>query len=566
MKYSADRGLWLRVLRLLALDRTRLAASICVVLAMVASGMVGPVLLKQVVDVALPRHDVALLSELCSAMLIAAVLSSVFTVLMAWLNQTIGQNLVHKLRTDIFRSTQRMPLHHFTTHSVSDVQTRVSSDIDGISNVVTFAAQGMLGSAAILVTSAVIMLMMSWPIALVSLTLALALNILNNRYARKRRRLTHTQQRNMTSMVQFVGEHLSFSGVLLGRTLGRETWQAEQFEGMSRQTADVVVQERLAGRSALATISMTLALLPILAYWAAGTVLDGVSLGSVIVIAALQTQISSPLQQLMQLWAEVQGSRAFFERIFEVLDEVRTLPYDEVGATFAKPAESVTAIRLEDVQFSYPGHTEKALDSVTLDIPVGRRVFVTGESGSGKSTMALLLAGLITPQEGSVSVFLDSGRRIDDIRAAVTLVPQESTLFNLSIRENLAFGNPACSAQDMIEALHTVELGPLLARLPDGLDSIVGDRGAKVSGGERQRLAVARSLLADYPVMVFDEFSSGLDEATSEAVFVSLLRRITGKTLIVVTHRLPTLHEGDVVVTMDQGRVITPAHEGVSSG
>ncbi|MFF3335157.1 ABC transporter ATP-binding protein [Streptomyces sp. NPDC002888] len=555
MTHPGGRVLWLRVLRLLALDRVRLTVSFFVVLSSVALTMTSTVLLKGVVDVALPQHDVRLLSMLCSLMLLAVVLSSLCMVVTARLNHTIGQGLVHRLRRDIFRSTQRMPLEHFTRHSVSDVQTRIANDVEGVSNVLTFAAQGMVASAAALITSAVIMLIMSWPIALVSLSVAVALNILNNRYARKRRRLTHAQQGKASDMVHFIGEHLSLSGVLLGRTLSREHWQFERFDGMSREAADTAIQERLAGRTALATISMTLAVLPILAYWAAGTALHGISLGAVIVITALQAQISMPIQQLMQLSADVQSSRALFERIFELIDLPDSLPRRDKHVVDAREREAVTEIRFVDAEFSYGERIGKVLDSVNLTLPAGRRVFVTGESGSGKSTLALMLAGLIIPQAGSVSACLASGRTAEDMRAVATLVPQEPTLFNLSIRENLAFGDPSCTPERMTAVLRTVELDGLLTRLPDGLDTVVGDRGATVSGGERQRMAVARALLADYPVLVFDEFSSGLDDATSEAVFEGLLQRIEGKTLIVVAHRLPTLRDGDIVLTMSSGKV-----------
>lgn len=555
MTHQGGAGPWVRVLKLLALDRVRLFTSFLVVLSSVALTMTSTVLLKRVVDVALPRHDTRLLSILCSVMLLAVVLTSLCMVVTARLNHTIGQSLVHRLRRDIFRATQRMPMEHFSTHSVSDVQTRIANDVEGISNVVTFAAQGMVASAAALVTSAVIMLILSWPIAVVSLSVAAALNILNNRYAQKRRRLTHAQQGKASDMVHFIGEHLSLSGVLLGRTLGRERWQLERFEGMSREAADTAIQERLAGRTALATISMTLAVLPILAYWAAGTALHGISLGAVIVITALQAQISMPIQQLMQLSADVQSSRALFERIFQLIDLPDSLPRQEKYAVDAREREAVTDIRVVDAGFGYGGRAGKVLDSINLTLPAGSRVFVTGESGSGKSTLALMLAGLITPAAGSVSARLASGRTVEDMRAVATLVPQEPTLFNLSIRENLAFGDPSCTPERMTSVLRTVELDRLLTRLPDGLDTVVGDRGAKVSGGERQRIAVARALLADYPILVFDEFSSGLDDATSEAVFEGLLQRIEGKTLIVVAHRLPTLREGDIILTMHAGRV-----------
>jgi len=569
MSRSDRDGLWLRVMKLLAVDRVRLAFSFGVVLSTVVLSMVSTVLLKRVVDVALPRHDVALLSLLCSVMLAAGLLGAVCTVLMARLNHTMGQNLVHRLRSDIFRATQRMPLEHFTSSSVSDVQVRIANDIDGISNVVTFAAQGLVASAVALVTSAVIMIIMSWPIALVSLSVALCLNILNNRFAQKRRRLTHKQQAKISDMVHFVGEHLTLSGVTLGRTMDRERWQSERFDTLSREAADCVVEERLAGRTSTATISMTLAILPVLAYWAAGTILDGVSLGSVIVITALQARISTPIQQLMLLSAEVQASRALFERIFTTIDQPSSLPRRTERGADAKEQEPIAKICVSGAEFSYRDSHRKALKAIDLVLPAGRRIFVTGESGSGKSTLALVLAGLITPQSGSVCARTASGRAVHDMRAVATLVPQESVLFNLSIRENLSFGDPACTPEQMMSVLRTVGLDRLLARLPEGLHTVVGEHGAKVSGGERQRLAVARSLVADYPVMVFDEFTSGLDKETSEAIFEELLQRIKDRTVIVVTHRLPSLHEGDIVVTMHEGTVVdvtpSPHHEAAGS-
>ncbi len=556
MTDSRGRHVWLRVLSLLLQDRGRLTASFTVVLSSVALSMLSTVLLKRVVDVALPQRDAHMLSTLCAVMIAAVGLASLCTVLMARLNHTIGQRLVHGLRVEMFRSTQKMRLDHFTTESVSTVQTRIANDVDGISNVVTFAAQGMVSAAVSLLTSAIIMLVLSWPIAVVSLSLAACLNVLNNRFAKRRRRLTRVQQGLISDMIQFVGEHLSFSGVLLGRTMDRERWQYEKFEALSDDTARTAVQERLAGRTAVATISMTLSALPIFAYWAAGTVLDGVSLGSVIVITALQSKISMPIQQLMQLSSDVQSSRVLFERIFWVIDRPQTTASAEPQTSPSVAVGPVRRISAVNLEYAYEGQQRKSLDGAALDLHGGGRIFVTGESGSGKSTLALVLAGLVDPQAGSVTITLDDGACHTDMQKFACLVPQEATLFNLSIRENLAFGHPAASPERMTEVLRTVELEGFLSRLPEGLDTVVGDRGAKVSGGERQRLAVARALLTDYPVLVFDEFSSGLDTATSEAVFERLLERISSRTLVVVTHRLPTLRNGDVVVRMEGGKVV----------
>ncbi|WP_331762633.1 ABC transporter ATP-binding protein/permease (plasmid) [Streptomyces sp. NBC_01527] len=537
-------------------DKSRFCLSLCLVVLSVAVSMVSTVLLKEIVDVALPERDVPLLGLLCSVMVLANVSSGVLTIILARLNHTRGQALVHTLRIEVFGATQRMPLGHFTANSTSEVQTRIASDIGGVANVLTFAAQGLLASATALVTSTVIMFLMSWQLALLSLTLAFSLNLLNNRYAKKRRQLAHSQQSRVADMMRFVGEHLSLSGVLLGRTMKREDWQFARFDELSKKTSEETARQNLAGRTALAVISMTLSLLPVFAYWAAGTVLTGVSLGSVVVITALQVQISMPIQQLLQLSSEIQAAGALFERIFATIDSAP--PRAREQRAIRDPMNvAPTEIRLDEVTFNHQGSEHPTLTSLSLRIPVGSRTFIVGESGSGKTTLALLLAGLVKPDSGTVSAALADGAVARDMATLVTLVPQESVLFNLSIRENLAFGDPSRTSDDMVNALETVELTRLVSRLPQGLDTAVGERGAQMSGGERQRLAVARSLLTRAPVMVLDEFSSGIDKETSEAIFDSLLQKIDDRILIFVTHRLPPLREGDTVVTMSEGTVLS---------
>ncbi|MCX4845486.1 ABC transporter ATP-binding protein [Streptomyces sp. NBC_00893] len=553
--FGAPPLLWFRVAKLLSRDPRRLVASLGVILTSVVLTMLSTVLLKEVVDVALPQREVGLLSFLCSVMIVANILTSVLTVVTARLNNQMGQKLVHMLRKEVYVAIQKMPLEYFTSKSTSEVQTRLASDIGGVSNVLTFAAQGVVGSVVSLATSAIIMAIMSWPIALVSLTLAVALNVLNNRYAKKRRNLAHSQQERVSEMMQSVGDHLSLSGVLLGRTMAREEWQLSSFESLSLKAADEAVKQRLAGRTAFAIISMMLSLLPVVVYWAAGTVLHDVSLGAVIVITALQARLSIPIQQLMQLSSEIQASGALFERIFETIDISSARGKDFVVAR--QPGDvAVSSICLDGVSFRYPEGSREVLRSISMTLPAGGRIFIVGTSGSGKTTLALVLAGLLIPDRGNVCVNLANGSVIDNAANAVTLVPQESVLFNNSIRENLEFGAPGCTSEDMDRALEVVGLSHVVEGLPEGLESLVGERGAQMSGGERQRLALARALLSDYPAMVVDEFSSGIDKETAELIFANLHDEAKGKMLIYVTHRLPVLCEGDLIVTIKDGEAV----------
>lgn len=545
-------NVWPRVARRFGPHRPMLTASLVTVLAMTALNVLSPLLLKRVIDEALPRHDARLLVVLCSGMLLAATSGSVLTVVLAALNNTMGQRIVHQLRVDVYRAMQRMPLEHFTEQATAEIQTRIASDIGGISDTMTFAAQSLIGSAANLVTVATVMLFMSWPLALVSLAISVGLNMLNNRYARRRRGLAAQQQDLTSRMLALVGEDLSLSGVVLGRTLAREDWQRDRFERMSGLVRDRTIRQRMAGRSAFAIIGATFSCLPIVVYLAAGTALSGLSLGAVVVIAALQARLSTPIQTLLQVSSDVQSSAVMFERIFAYLD----LPNGRVrGRSGTGPRRAViAALRLRDVCYAYPGTNRTILHRVTATVPGGARLFVVGASGAGKSTLALLLSGMLLPDSGEIVLRLANGARAEPTDH-VTLVPQEAVLANETIRENLRFGRPDATDAQLAWVLDLVRLAELVRTLPAGLDTQVGERGAQLSGGERQRMALARSILAGYPVIVVDEATSGVDERTAQQIYDALDVGLPGTTLVVITHRLPRTSPGTLVMALVDGRI-----------
>ena len=545
-------GIWPRVARRFGPYKRRLGLSLLTVLAMTVLNVLNPVLLKRIIDDALPRHDVRLLVVLCVGMLMAAIASSILTIVLAALNNTVGQRILHGLRMDLYAGMQRMPLDHFTEQATAEIQTRIASDIGGISDTMTFAAQSLIGSGATFVTVAVVMLFMSWPLALLSLAISVALNMLNNRYARRRRSLAAQAQSFTSRMLTLVGEDLSLSGVILGRTLAREDWQRDRFEQASRDVRDRTIRQRMAGRTAFAIIGTTFSCLPILAYPTAGTLLPGLSLGAVVVIAALQARLSAPIQTLMQVSADVQSSAVMFERIFAYIDLPAGRVRGRVDAGQRRCA-GIAEIQLRDVSYGYPGKPGRILDRVTGTVPAGARLFIVGPSGAGKSTLALLLAGLLLPDSGEIAVCLASGERTT-LTGQATLVPQEAVLANATIRENLLFGRPDATDDEIGRVLDMVGLTTLVGRLPAGLATEVGERGAQLSGGERGRMALARSIIADYPIIVIDEATSGVDEETAQLVYDRLDAGLTGRTLIVITHRLPRMSSGTLVMALSAGR------------
>jgi ATP-binding cassette subfamily B protein len=308
----------------------------------------------------------------------------------------------------------------------------------------------------------------------------------------------------------------------------------------------------MAGRSAFAIIGATFSCLPIVAYLAAGTALPGLSLGAVVVIAALQTRLSAPIQTLLQVSSDVQSSAVMFERIFAYLDLPEGRVRGAVGTGPQRP--EIAELVLRQVSYTYPGTSRTILRGVNATVPAGARLFVAGASGAGKSTLALLLSGLLRPDSGEIVLRLSTGDEIGLVDHA-TLVPQEAVLANGTIRENLCFGRPGATEADMARVLELVRLTELVATLPDGLDTAVGERGAQLSGGERQRMALARSVLAGYPVIVVDEATSGVDEQTAQQIYDRLDTGLSGTTLIVITHRLPRMSPGSVVLSLSEGRL-----------
>lgn len=545
---TVGRGIWLRVAGLFGPHKLRLSLSLLTVLVMTALNIISPLLLKRVIDYALPRRDVRLLVVLCVIMLLAGVLGSVLTVTLAALNNAVGQRIVHVLRMDVYNAMQRMPLDHFTEEATAEIQARIASDIGGISDTMTFAVQSFIGSGAAFITTAIVMLFMSWPLAVMSLAISVALNMLNNRYAQRRRTLAARQQNLVSHMLKLVGEDLSLSGIILGRTLAREDWQRERFEQASLEARDKAIRQRMAGRTAFAIIGVTFSSLPILAYLAAGTVLPGLSLGAVVVIAALQARLSAPIQTLMQVSGDVQSSAVMFERIFTYIDLPAGRARSRKSAV-PRPLADIGEIQLRDVSYRYPGKDRQTLKGVSATIPAGARLFVAGPSGAGKSTLALLLSGLLLPDSGEIVLRFVTGQEASLIDYA-TLVPQEAVLANATLLENLRFGRPDATDEKIAEVLDMVQLTQLVDSLPAGLATEVGERGAQLSGGERQRVALARSILAEDPIVVIDEATSGVDEETAQQVYDNLDKGMAGRTLIVITHRVPRLSPGASTMTL----------------
>jgi ATP-binding cassette subfamily B protein len=548
-----------RIGKLFGPYRARLSGLLALIFLAAGLGVISPFLLREILDTAYPQHDTTLLSELVLGMIALSVITSVIGVAQTLISNQVGQRVMHDLRASVYAHLQRMSLAFFTHTRTGEVQSRIANDIGGIDSVVTSTATSIVQSVTTVVATVVAMFVLSWELAAFSLVLLPFFVWLTRRVGEERRRIQSVRQGRLADMSTLVEESLSVSGILLGKTMGRSPELVRRFSDESGELADLEVRARMAGRWRMASVQMSFAIMPAAVYWFAGeNIASGghvISIGTVVAFTTLQTRLLFPIQSLLSVGLEVQTSLALFARIFEYLD----LPVDIVERPRAHALESVRGdVRLEDVWFRYAPGASWTLESIDVEIPAGTRTALVGETGSGKTTLAYLVARLYEPERGCVSV---DGTDIRDmtlqsLAATVGLVSQETYLFHASIRENLRFACPEASDQEIEDAARAAQIHELIASLPDGYDTPVGERGYRFSGGEKQRMAIARTILRNPPVLILDEATSALDTETERAVQQALDELSRGRTTIAIAHRLSTIRDADQIVVLDGGRIV----------
>ncbi len=571
-----------RILRLFAPYRGRLGAVIVLIVISSGLSMLNPFLLKGVLDQGIFHHKHTLLTELVLGMIAIAVLSAAFSVWQTYISNAVGQRVMHDLRTAVYERLQRMSLAFFTRTRTGEVQSRIANDIGGLDNVVTSTATTIAQNATTVIASLVAMCILDWRLALISLVFVPLFVWLTRRVGKVRRRITTEQQSRLADISALVAESLSVSGIMLGKTMGRGGDLAARFTTESREIADLEVRSRMAGRWVMSTIQMTFAVQPAIIYWLAGQSFVGksLSIGTVVAFTTLQTRLLFPIQSLLGVGADIEASLALFDRIFEYLD----LPIDIVEAEHPvqlHPDELLGEVRFEDVWFRYTGvaaarelapssapaelASESALadspwtlSEIDLVVPAGTRTAIVGETGAGKTTLGYLAARLYEPQRGRLTI---DGIDVRDaslasLAASVGVVSQETYLFHASVRENLRFARPEATDEEIEDAARSARIHDLIASLPDGYDTMVGERGYRFSGGEKQRMAIARTVLRNPPVLILDEATSSLDTQTEAAVQAALERLSEGRTTITIAHRLSTVRDADQIVVLDRGRIV----------
>jgi ATP-binding cassette subfamily B protein len=514
-------------------------------------GVVSPFLLRGILDTAIPDQNMTLLSLLAGGMIVISLVTGAIGVIQSYLSTQVGQSVMHDLRTAVYRHLQRLSLAFFTKTRTGEVQSRIANDIGGVDNVLTSTATSVMSTVTTVVATVIAMFLLSWQLALFALGLLPLFVWMTRKVGKQRREIAAVRQESMADISSLVQESLSVSGILLGKTMGRSAELAERFDWESHRLAGLEVRSRMAGRWMMASIQMTFAIMPAAVYWFAGWT-GSISIGTLVAFTTLQTRLFAPVGSLLSISVDVQSSLALFDRVFEYLD----LPVDiEEGKRTLTNVRG--DVRIEDVWFRY-GEGEWALHGIDVEIPAGTTTAIVGETGAGKTTLGYLVSRLYDVTRGAVTIDGVDVRELtfDSLAATVGVVSQETYLFNATVRENLRFARPGASDEEVEEAARAAQIHGLISSLPEGYETVVGERGYRFSGGEKQRMAIARAILRNPPILVLDEATSSLDTQTERLVQEALARLVAGRTTIAIAHRLSTIRDADQIVVLDKGRVV----------
>jgi ATP-binding cassette subfamily B protein len=548
-----------RIGRLFVPYKWQLTVVTAIIVASSLVGLASPFLLRAVIDKALPERDVQLLAWLVIAMVAVAAVTSGLGVIQTWISTKIGQHVMHGLRTSVFTHLQRQSIAFFTRTRTGEVQSRIQNDIGGMESVVTSTATSIASNLTTAVATAVAMVALSWRLSLISLVVMPPAVYLTRKVAKMRRAITSQQQRELADLNVTIEEGLSINGIQLAKTMGTGPALIRRFTASSARLIDLELRSQLAGRWRMASLSIIFAAIPAVIYLAAGlpVTAGAVSIGTLIAFTTLQNGLFRPITGLLGTSVSVISSLALFARIFEYLDLLVEVD-DPARPVSIDPAAVTGHVRFEGVGFTYPGADRPALAGIDLDVPAGSTLALVGETGSGKTTLGSLVARLYDPSAGAVRIDGTDIRdmRLADLAAIVGVVSQETYLLHTTVRENLRYAKPDATDAEIEEAARAAQIHDLIASLPDGYDTMVGSRGHRFSGGEKQRIAIARTLLRDPRVLVLDEATSALDTETERAVQQAFDALARGRTTITIAHRLSTVRDAGQIAVLDHGRIL----------
>jgi ATP-binding cassette subfamily B protein len=548
-------------------------------------GVINPILLKLLIDDAIGRLDFGLLNLFVALMIVIPIVSSLIGVGQSYLNNKIGQGVMHDLRGALYGHLQAMPLRFFTETRTGEIQSRLSNDVGGIQRVVTDTAASITSNVAIVVSTIIAMLFIDWRLTALSLAMLPFFAIVANKVGRVRREVSTETQKSLADMTAATEETLSVSGILLSKTFGAQQASIDRFAELNKRVAENQVRQAMVGRWFFALIGTIMSIIPAFVYWLAGFLAINhdphpPSIGDIVAFTTLQSRLFFPLGQLLNIQVEIAGALALFDRIFEYL-EMKPEIADAPDAMALDRATTGGRVRFRNVWFRYPAATALpapakaggpeptaqpppdkrrpfALEKIDFEVGPGQLVALVGPSGAGKTTTTYLVPRLYDVDRGRVEIDGHDVRRVTlaSLGRIVGFVTQETYLFHSSIRENLRYARPEASDAELEQAARAAAIHDRIMELPDGYDTVVGERGYKLSGGEKQRIAIARVLLKDPRVLILDEATSALDTVSERLIQEALEGLERGRTTIAIAHRLSTILRADLILVLDRGRIV----------
>jgi ATP-binding cassette subfamily B protein len=520
-------------------------------------------------------------------MIVLPIVTSLLGVWQSYLSNVVGQRVMDDLRLALYTHLQWMPLRFFTETRTGEIQSRIGNDVNGVQSVVTDTAASLLANFATVATTVIAMLILDWRLTILSLGMLPVFAYITYRVGKVRRVVSGLTQQSLAEVSAITQESLSVSGILLSKTFGQQRASIEKFSRESRRLGDLQIRQQMIGRWFFAMIGTFFSIAPAFVYLLAGSLIIGgdthVSIGTIVAFTTLQSRLFFPLGQLLSVQVEIQGALALFDRIFEYL-EMEPEITDAPDAVDLDPATVRGELRFRDVSFHYPRPpipiappAEAAaaeeegravplpttiqpfgLSEIDFEALPGQLLALVGPSGAGKTTSTYLIPRLYDVDEGAVEIDgLDVRRiRLESLGHVIGVVTQETYLFHASIVENLRYAKPEAEMTEIEDAARAAAIHERIAELPEGYDTIVGERGYKLSGGEKQRVAIARVLLKDPRILLLDEATSALDTVSERLIQAALNRLMEGRTTIAIAHRLSTILRADQILVFDRGRIV----------
>jgi ATP-binding cassette, subfamily B, bacterial len=558
-------------------------------------GVANPLLIKWIFDKALfgnpsgacrggPCPQLPTLYVGVTLMVVIPIITSIIGIGQTYLANLVGLRVMQDLRNSLYEHLQAMPLRFFTVTRTGEIQSRLANDVGGVQTVVTDTASSVLSNVVVIISTLIAMLWLSWQLTVLSLFLLPVFVWLTFKVGRARREVATKTQQTLADLTAITEETLSVSGVLLGKAFGRQRFETDRFRGENERLTGLQIRNTMIGRSFFAVVGTFFSITPALVYLVAGWQLANnplgttITAGTLVAFTTLQSRLFFPVGSMLQVSTDVQSSMALFDRIFEYLDMPREIT-DGPDAVELSPREVRGSVGFSDVWFRYDTPPEEGplepaareaeartdlimrewtLRGISLDIEPGRLAALVGPSGAGKTTMTYLVPRLYDVQEGSVRIDGVDVRdiKLESLGGLIGVVTQETYLFNSSIRRNLQYGKPDATQEELEAAARAAFIHDRIVEMPEGYDTVVGERGYKMSGGEKQRLAIARVILKDPRILILDEATSNLDTTSERLVQEALRPLMHGRTTIAIAHRLSTILSADVIFVVERGRIV----------